>query len=393
MSTAQLASSSMPCAAPRSKPSRPAGADTFLAELERIRSEVSESVPAEPELRLLRRQVRVGRLCSLAGYACAWLAPNPLAMLLLSLGRFTRWVTVAHTTLHGAYDRLPGAASHETSRGFAQGRRRWIDWLDVIEPNAWHTEHNIGHHCYLGDERDPDRVFSNMAFTARLHPVARWALALGLALTWKWTYYAPKVLQYYRSSLRKRRTRGPSSARVRDTLAFALLRAVGPYALVHFVAVPLLFSVLGFWAAFSVLVNSLGAELLTNLHSFLVIVPNHTAADLPAFSEPASDRHEHVLRQIVGSVNYQVGTPSSDFLTGFIGYQIEHHLWPSMTPLQYRAAQPRVEQLCKEHGIPYRREPLARRIAAMFRVLVGVDQVSSVPSARSLVSRALVKKG
>ena len=35
--------------------------------------------------------------------------------------------------MHRGYDRVPGAPEERTSRGFAKGKRRFVDWLDWIE--------------------------------------------------------------------------------------------------------------------------------------------------------------------------------------------------------------------------------------------------------------------
>jgi hypothetical protein len=77
----------------------------------------------------------------------------------------------------------------------------------------------------------------------------------------------------------------------RDPLARALwLECFLPYFVWNFCVMPALFLPLGKWAALSVLINKLVAELLTNLHGFLTIVPNHAGDDLYQFAGPIDER-------------------------------------------------------------------------------------------------------
>lgn len=60
-----------------------------------------------------------------------------------------------------------------------------------------------------------------------------------------------------------------------------------PYTGFGFVLIPLLFLPLGAIAAISVLLNSILAEILTNMHSFLLIVPNQAGDDVRRIGERA----------------------------------------------------------------------------------------------------------
>jgi len=124
-------------------------------------------------------------------------------------------------------------------------------------------------------------------------------------------------------------------------------------------------------AAINVLLTSLLAEVLTNLHTFLVIVPNHTGDDVYRFNEPIKNQQEFYYRQVVGSVNYKTGSDLNDFLHGWLNYQIEHHLWPSLPLSQYQKLQPEVKALCEKHGIVYRQESVFKRLIKAVDVMVG----------------------
>ncbi len=308
---------------------------------------------------------RWGRVCTALGYATAWLAPNPLSAALISQGRMTRWAMVAHHTLHKGYDRVPGAAPHQTSKGFAQGARRWLDWLDWIDPEAWSHEHNQLHHYRLGETADPDLVEHNLDWLreAEWPRAAKLAVVTFFMLTWKWSYYAPNTLRHLLGIDR-------SLLGMFGTWAL-WRRCLLPYGLVHFVIVPLLFLPLGAWAAFSVWANVAMAEALTNLHAFAIIVTNHAGPDLHRFDTKPKGRGAFYWRQVVGSTNYPTGGDLNDFLHGWLNYQIEHHLFPELPMSAYARIQPEVQAICAAHGVPYVQESVAARLRKTLAVALG----------------------
>jgi fatty acid desaturase len=344
-------------------------------DLNALRAELrAESGPEDVEH--LRKMARWGKLATMLGWATAWI-PNPLSMLALSTGIFARWAMIAHHTLHRGYDKIEGTPERFTSRGFAQGARRWLDWSDWMDPEAWRHEHNTLHHYRLGERRDPDQPEHNFESLRRapIPSFVRRALVLLAAMLWKPFYYAPNTMLELHAHRAKADPVPLASAR-----AFApwcqpgralWLRCWLPYLVLHFGLLPLPFLALGPQTWIAALVNRAGAEILTNLHAFIVIVPNHAGEDIYRFDEPIENRGEFYLRQIVGSTNYRTGGDLNDFLHGWLNYQIEHHLWPDMSMLAYRRAAPRVEAICRAHGLPYVQESVWRRLGKLVDVAVG----------------------
>lgn len=321
-----------------------------------------------------------GRYCSALGYATAWIAPNPISAYLISQGNFTRWTTVAHHVLHRGYDKIEGIPEHYTSKGFAKGWRRCIDWMDWMYPQAWDVEHNEMHHYHVGESMDPDQVEFNME-QLRNSNIPRWGRYLLLAVMatcWKMIYYAPSTFNELRAIQAKKT--GASRDEFNRSDLWNPLKPAGrdlwlscmlPYSLMRFVLLPALFLPFGAVAATNVLINSFFAEILTNLHSFLVIGPNHAGEDVMMFEDKAKGKGEFYLRQIVGSVNYPTGTNTLDFLHGWLNYQIEHHLWPDMTASEYQRAQPLVKAVCAKHNIPYIQESVFIRLWKTLDIMVG----------------------
>ncbi|MFM7244763.1 MAG: fatty acid desaturase family protein [Planctomycetaceae bacterium] len=352
---------------------------SFCADIERLKADAYRQIgPAD--FAHLRKIERYGRIAAILGLATAWTIPNPVTAFLLSLGQFTRWLLAHHIT-HRGYDRVPGIPARYTSRVFARGWRRYVDWFDWLDPDAWDHEHNILHHYHTGEESDPDLAERNLEFLRQMRaPLwVKYMLMALAACTWKIIYYAPNSLNVLDPITRRRLhhsrvvafTIGSVFDFRRPTVRRLWATCYLPYATWHFVVIPLMFLPLGMTAVWCVLGNKLLAEAITNAHAFLVIAPNHTADDLYRFSFHYHHKDEFYVTQVVGSANYHCGNELTDYMSLWLNYQIEHHLIPDLPMRQYTRIQPQVRSLCERHGIPYRQESVFRRFGRMLDVAVG----------------------
>ncbi len=343
-----------------------------------------EAAIGPDDLRHLQKMALWGKISAVLGYATAWIAPNPISAILIALANTARWAIVMHHVGHRGYDRVPNVPARYTSRGFARGVNRLRDWLDWIEPTSWRYEHNVLHHGRTGELDDPDLLEENVAWfrVSKLPLPVKYAVIAFFACTWKLTYYAPSTHQVL--MWQAKRKRGETALTVREDIdrtgPFNPFTPVGrelwrssilPYFIVRFALLPFLFYPLGGWAMFSVLANSVLAEIFANVHSFFLIVPNHAGGDLYRFHGHAEDKETFYYRQVVGSANYTTRGDFTDFLQGGLNYQIEHHLFPDMPLLKYQQVQPRVKEICEKHGVPYIQENLFKRISKFIDVLLG----------------------
>ena len=360
----------------------------FAAEIDALYHKLKADIGPE-DLRHLKKIERWGRGCSLLGYATAWIIPNPLSAFLISQGNVTRWAMMGHHVCHRGYDKVPDVPKRYQSKFFAQGWRRFIDWPDWLLPNAWSYEHNTLHHYHTGEVLDPDVLEDRVRLMreVRAPRIFKHLIAFVFASTWKLSYYAPNtlwMLQQRESRLGREalhaRIKGHKPAIFHGAKlwwpfhkagAQFWLRCLFPYTAFRFVLLPLLFLPIGAWAAVNVLINSVLAEWITNLHSFAIIVPNHSGDDVYRFEGGIENKAQFYLRQTVGSVNYTGGTDFKDFMQGWLNYQIEHHLWPDLPMLKYQQAQPEVQAICKKYGVPYIYEPLPKRVGKMWASLTG----------------------
>ncbi len=330
----------------------------------------------------LARISLLGRSLTLLGLGVAWWALNPLSVVALALGGVIRWTIVAHHILHGAFDERDDAPSHWTSRTFARGWRRILDWADWIPPRAWVVEHNSLHHHRLGETYDPDEPVANFAWLRAWglrRPFAAVFVFIAAAI-WRPVYYGPNTVR--RVMERKERI-PPTPFDPFDADVYLPTRRLGrevwlqvwlPTLLLRFVLLPLCFLPLGLGATLAVLANLLVAEVLANLHAFAIIVPSHAGDDILRFDTPPQTSDEALLRQLHGTANYRTGGAVNDLLHGYLNYQVEHHLWPDLAPAQLVRAQPRLQELCEQYGMPYLQDSVWRRLAALLRDVLGETQ-------------------
>jgi fatty acid desaturase len=353
--------------------------EKLAKDLDEIHRDILARV-SEDDFKHLKKMERWGRVCSFLGYGTAWIFPNPLSALLMSLGSFTRWTQLTHPIVHKGYDKISNIPEKYTSKKFAQGWRRFLDWPDWITPEGWHQEHDILHHYNLGEKIDPDHLQHNLKWLRESNiPMSLRFVIIGLFTTlWKVIYYTPRThKELHLSQARQKREAIPKMTRIGAWSFFTQqgralwLQSILPYVTFRFVFLPLLFLPISTFAATSVLLTSILAEIFTNMHAFLVIIPNHAGDDVMMFEERGKGKGEFYLRQILGSVNYPTGSDANDFFYGWLNYQVEHHLWPDIPLSQYQYAQPRVLEVCKKHGIPYCQESVFKRLFKAMDIMVG----------------------
>eukprot|EP00929_Paragymnodinium_shiwhaense_P034379 TRINITY_DN1871_c0_g2_i1.p1 TRINITY_DN1871_c0_g2~~TRINITY_DN1871_c0_g2_i1.p1 ORF type:complete len:451 (+),score=108.52 TRINITY_DN1871_c0_g2_i1:132-1484(+) len=345
-----------------------------------------------------------------------------LAALMISTSRCMAWTIVGHHVSHGGCDKFqkthPGELPHQYKRGvFAVGIRRFFDWMDWMLPAAWDFEHNKMHHYHLSEETDPDLVEANFLMLQEM-PLPNFLKYASMAMwivSWKVTYYSPNTFK----ELTLSRTGSwlqqnwPKRLKTTDPLTmFDLMRhlvvaaatgrfaeimywpvfavswilVIAPMAIGAFLpaVLPLGLNAAGLWpfamshqqVALRALATCLLAEAFTNAHSFVIIACNHAGEDMYRYTTPCKAYSaEFFLRCTYSSVNFETGNDFVDGLYGWLNYQIEHHMFPDLMPLQYRKLQPLMKSICQKHGVQYVQQNGLMRTWKMLQVAVGAKSM------------------
>ncbi|HCN64730.1 MAG TPA: hypothetical protein DIT33_15235 [Pseudomonas sp.] len=86
---------------------------------------------------------------------------------------------------------------------------------------------------------------------------------------------------------------------------------------------------------------------------FALFAPAHYPAAACIYESEASANF--VMRQTITTINFRTGHIGR-LLCGGVEYQIEHHLFPTISPRHYPAISPILKRFCEQQGYPYRTE-------------------------------------
>lgn len=321
-------------------------------------------------------------------YIFSWLS--------LCIGIFSKWTMIGHHICHGGYDNNKNIPFSRHTFGIKTIYRRTIDWLDWWLVEAWNIEHNNLHHYYLGEKEDPDLLEENLVIfrESNLPLFIKKLLIIPMACVWKWVYYAPNTYKYYCLNNLRKQNKGEYDIvqkkgynRYFTVMAWitdyhpwmnGLFKDVLlPYISFMFIIIPIFFTCVNFIlnsniSFANIYINLLLAEITTNIYSFIIIVPNHSGKDVYRFNTHVKPKSgEFYLRQIISSVNYNAGNDVTDFLHGWLNYQIEHHVFPDLNMLQYKHAMPMIKNICRKHSIPYIQENVLQRLFKTIDIMTG----------------------
>lgn len=262
----------------------------------------------------------------------------PVALLVAALGGFSIaniGFNVGHDAIHLAYARQPWLNA-------ALGRS-----FDLLggSSKTWAHSHNMVHHTWTnvpgvdGDlEPGPWMRFypqaAPPAFIHRFQPYYAWFLYGFTSLVWVFKKDFAQLIE-----------QKASTRRVLDVLSWKLVH----FAI--FLVVPMVFSGHAWWQSlllYVVMLAASGVTLATVFQLAHVVegVAFPRAQETDTMPEPWA---EHVMRT---TANFG-RTPVTTFFTGGLDHQIEHHLFPRVCHIHYRAIAPIVERCAKDHGLPY----------------------------------------
>jgi linoleoyl-CoA desaturase len=75
------------------------------------------------------------------------------------------------------------------------------------------------------------------------------------------------------------------------------------------------------------------------------------------------------VRQLLGAANIE-GSPLFHVISGNLGYQVEHHLFPDMPSTRYAEIAPRVKDICERYELPYNTGPFLKQFGSVQRTIL-----------------------
>jgi fatty acid desaturase len=308
-----------------------------------------------------RRMVVGGRVVLLASpRKPAW----AFGTALLSLAKILENMEIGHNVMHGQWDWMNDPDIHSST---------W-DWDTASTKEAWKHSHNYVHHTYTnirGKDKDLGYEIMRIDPHQKWHPVylAQPLYNLLLMAFFEWGVAAHDLdLEAIRKGeksqkevLRELKGMGGKAVKqiAKDYVAFPVLSGLANAAAAA-ATKGRGEARTGFLRGFrATLKADVTANIVRNLWSHAIIFCGHFPDQAYTFSPDEvqdESRGGFYVRQLLGAVNIE-GSPLFHVISGNLGYQVEHHLYPDMPSTRYAEIAPRVKEICERYGLPYNSGP------------------------------------
>lgn len=341
---------------------------SFRAELDALRSEYAAKI-GDRDAEYIRSVRAVARSSQVAGRLLIHFSLEPVSwcagVLALAAYKVLENMEIGHNVLHGQYDFMRDPRLSSAT----------YEWDMVGTAKSWKRAHNATHHVFTNViGRDGDfgykafRLSDGVAWnpTHLLQPLL--SPLSGLFFQYSIGAYDLGLLDYVLPGRAKTRTAHPRPLGELARDAWDFLRKATRKSLVEYVLYPALAGPL----APKVFVGNALADAVRNVWAYVVIYCGHLTERAAAFREEdlaREDRAHWYVRQVSGSGNFEIGR-LGHVLSGHLGFQIEHHLFPNIPAWRYPEMAPRVRGICERHGVPYQTGPIASQFASAMRRLV-----------------------
>src|SRR6476661_7049458 len=126
------------------------------------------------------------------------------------------------------------------------------------------------------------------------------------------------------------------------------------------------------------------ANIIRNVWSYAIIFCGHFPDQTYTFSQEEVEdesRGAFYARQLLGAANIE-GSPVFHVLSGNLGYQVEHHLYPDMPSTRYAEIAPKVREICMRYGLPYNSGRFGHQLGTVQRTILRLAFPGGKPAAK-----------
>ena len=356
-----------------------------------------------------RRMVVAARVLLFASrYRPAWIAGTTV----LSLAKILENMEIGHNVMHGQWDWMNDPYINSST---------W-DWDSASTAEAWKHSHNYIHHTYTNIRgKDRDLGYEIM----RIDPHQKWNPVylfqpfynLALAALFEWGVAThdldfeaikkgEKSKQQIRRELKGMARKGRQQI-TKDYVAFPVISGLVSAGVELALAgarsakqrksksparrmledawnrvnptssndgvVRQLIERRSFRQPFrTTLTADLTANFVRNVWAYAIIFCGHFPDQTYSFSEEETageTRGAYQVRQLLGAANIE-GSPLFHVISGNLGYQVEHHLYPDMPSTRYAEIAPRVKAICERYELPYNSGPFLKQLGMVQRTIL-----------------------
>jgi len=335
--------------------------DEIRAEVEADRGQADRDYVTRV-ITLQRRLAGAGRITLFASFfPPAWL----LGTALLGSAKILENMEIGHNTMHGQWDWMNDPEIHSSN---------W-EWDTTQPAEQWKHSHNYIHHQFtnvLGHDNDIGYGILRMSRDQKWTPynLGQPVYNFLLAAFFEW---GVALHDLDIEAIRK----GKKDPKLLKKQLKQIGSKVGKQTFKDYLMYPLLTGP----SFFHTLSANFTANLMRNFWSYMIIFCGHFPDGAVHFTEEELEdetRAEWYLRQMLGSANFE-GGKLLHIMSGQLGYQIEHHLFPDLPSNRYAAISVKVKDICKRYDIPYTTGPLHKQYGQTLRTIMKL----SLPNRRT----------
>jgi NADPH-dependent stearoyl-CoA 9-desaturase len=123
------------------------------------------------------------------------------------------------------------------------------------------------------------------------------------------------------------------------------------------------------------------ANVVRNVWAYAIIFCGHFPDQTYTFTKEETDEESRggfYVRQLLGAANIE-GSPLFHVVSGNLGYQVEHHLYPDMPSTRYAEIAPRVKDICARYDLPYNTGPFLKQLGMVQRTILRLALPGGAP--------------
>jgi fatty acid desaturase len=335
-----------------------------IEQLEREFDAIHDEVFAdlgERDRRYITSMIEMHRRLAVAGrvllffsrYRPAWIAGTAT----LSMAKILENMEIGHNVMHGQWDWMNDPQIHSST---------W-DWDTASTKEAWKHSHNYVHHTYTNVRgKDKDLGYEIM----RIDPHQPWHPVYLLQ-----PFYNVLLMAFFEwgvafhdldfDAIRKGQKSKQQVVKELKGMAGKARRQI----VKDYLAFPALSGRKGFK---STVTANFTANIVRNLWSHAIIFCGHFPDQTYTFTQEETENESRgawYVRQLLGAANIE-GSPLFHVISGNLGYQVEHHLFPDMPSTRYGEIAPRVREICERYRLPYNSGPFLQQWGMVNRTIL-----------------------
>jgi linoleoyl-CoA desaturase len=361
-----------------------------------------------------RRMVLLGRVLLIGSrHRPLWWAGTAT----LGMAKILENMEIGHNVMHGQWDWMNDPVINSSE---------W-DWDSASTPEAWKHSHNYVHHTYtniIGKDRDLGYEIMRIDPSQKWHPVylAQPIYNLILAAFFEWgvalhdlDFDAIKAGEKSKGEV-KRQLKGMvvkgRSQIIKDYIAFPALNGLimmgidaalasagigrdapsfreNPREAARQKAIAVwgktkrksgaatlvghLIDRRSFREPYRATVTAdFWANIIRNVWAYAIIFCGHFPDQTYTFTQEETENEStgaRHIRQLLGAANIE-GSPLFHVISGNLGYQVEHHIYPDMPSTRYGEIAPRVREICQRYELPYNTGPFFQQLGMVQRTIL-----------------------